>query len=106
MTTETSQALEFFEQATECFKKALQEVRLVSHPPAHLAWMRLNCYIFLLQHFKHSMVPVLQEPTNDVYKKALEMTHQAPQLHAELQKQIHANQVCASVLCQFNSDQM
>ncbi|BDA41634.1 probable mitochondrial import receptor subunit TOM20 [Coccomyxa sp. Obi] len=57
LTTETSQALEFFEQATECFKKALQE-----------------------------------EPTNDVYKKALEMTHQAPQLHAELQKQIHASQ--------------
>ena len=35
----------------------------------------------------------LQEPTNDVYKKALEMTHQAPALHAELQKQIQASQV-------------
>jgi hypothetical protein len=35
----------------------------------------------------------VQEPNNDVYKKALEMTHQAPQLHAELQKQIQASQV-------------
>ena len=28
-----------------------------------------------------------------MYKKALEMTHQAPSLHAELQKQIQASQV-------------
>ena len=28
-----------------------------------------------------------------MYKKALEMTHQAPALHAELQKQIQASQV-------------
>ena len=34
-----------------------------------------------------------QEPTNDVYKKALDMTAQAPQLHAELQKQIAGSQV-------------
>ena len=45
------------------------------------------------------MIPVLQEPTNDVYKKALEMTNQAPQLHAELQKQIHQSQVCALGHC-------
>lgn len=54
-------------------------------------------HIFSLESWLF-IVPVLQEPTNDVYKKALEMTHQAPQLHAELQKQIHASQVCTLLL--------
>lgn len=58
LTTETMRALDFFEQATDCFRKALHE-----------------------------------EPTNDVYKKALDMTAQAPQLHAELQKQIAGSQI-------------
>ncbi len=47
---------------------------------------------------------VWQEPTNDVYKKALDMTAQAPQLHAELQKQIAGSQV--RDMNPFNSLQM
>ena len=33
-----------------------------------------------------------EDPTSDVYRKALEMTAKAPALHAELQKQLHASQ--------------
>ena len=33
-----------------------------------------------------------EEPTNEVYRKALEMTARAPALHAELQKQFAAQQ--------------
>eukprot|EP00232_Nephroselmis_pyriformis_P003262 CAMPEP_0182909160 /NCGR_PEP_ID=MMETSP0034_2-20130328/35601_1 /TAXON_ID=156128 /ORGANISM="Nephroselmis pyriformis, Strain CCMP717" /LENGTH=193 /DNA_ID=CAMNT_0025045395 /DNA_START=34 /DNA_END=615 /DNA_ORIENTATION=- len=33
-----------------------------------------------------------EDPTNDVYRKALEMTDKAPSLHAELQKQLAAQQ--------------
>ncbi len=36
-----------------------------------------------------------------MYKKALEMTHQAPQLHAELQKQIQASQVAVLAVPSF-----
>ncbi len=46
-----------------------------------------------------------QEPTNDVYKKALDMTAQAPQLHAELQKQIAGSQVCTA-MSTFTTPQM
>ena len=39
---------------------------------------------------------VTQDPTSDVYRKALEMTSKAPGLHAELQKQLREAQVrCA-----------
>ena len=33
-----------------------------------------------------------EDPSSDVYKKALEMTKKAPALHAELQKQLQASQ--------------
>lgn len=41
-----------------------------------------------------------QDPTSDVYKKALEMTSKAPGLHAELQKQLREAQVCGKC-CMF-----
>jgi hypothetical protein len=33
-----------------------------------------------------------EEPTNEIYKKALEMTDKAPGLHAELQRQLAEQQ--------------
>ncbi len=42
----------------------------------------------------------LQDPTSDVYRKALEMTSKAPGLHAELQKQLQEAQVTAPGVCQ------
>ena len=33
----------------------------------------------------------LQDPGSDVYRKALEMTKKAPELHAELQRQLAAS---------------
>lgn len=50
---EASRAQEHFDQAAECFQKALAE-----------------------------------DPTSEVYKKALEMTAKAPALHMELQRQL------------------
>ncbi|KAK9864386.1 hypothetical protein WJX84_002098 [Apatococcus fuscideae] len=58
LTSDTGEAKAYFNRATDCFKKALNE-----------------------------------EPNNDTYKKALEMTSKAPQLHAELQKQISNAQI-------------
>ena len=34
-----------------------------------------------------------EDPESEVYRKALEMTSKAPELHEELQKQLHASQV-------------
>ena len=34
-----------------------------------------------------------EDPGSEVYRKALEMTSKAPELHEELQKQLHASQV-------------
>lgn len=34
-----------------------------------------------------------EDPESEVYRKALEMTVKAPELHEELQKQLHASQV-------------
>ena len=36
-----------------------------------------------------------EDPESEVYRKALEMTSKAPELHEELQKQLHASQVGA-----------
>eukprot|EP00873_Tetraselmis_striata_P006751 jgi/Tetstr1/427015/TSEL_017220.t1 len=58
LNTDSARAQSFFDQAADCFRKALAE-----------------------------------EPTNDVYKKALDMTSKAPQLHAELQKQLQTQQI-------------
>ena len=33
---------------------------------------------------------LLQDPSNDVYRKAVEMTKKAPELHKELQRQLAA----------------
>ena len=39
-----------------------------------------------------------EEPTNEIYKKALEMTDKAPGLHAELQRQLAEQQAQQEVL--------
>ena len=35
----------------------------------------------------------MQDPTSEVYQKAIEMTAKAPQLHVELQKQLQSQSV-------------
>lgn len=37
-----------------------------------------------------SQLSLLQDPSNDVYRKAVEMTKKAPELHKELQRQLAA----------------
>ena len=102
-------ALDFFEQATDCFRKALHEVRSPScdppkgnHDSCLLQYSDIPlwaiCQLIQVSALPHgralrAVVHLWQEPTNDVYKKALDMTAQAPQLHAELQKQIAGSQV-------------
>ena len=44
-----------------------------------------------------ALYPVVQDPGSDVYRKALEMTRKAPELHAELQRQLAASgEVCVN----------
>ena len=50
-------AQEYFDRASDCFRKAVKE-----------------------------------DPNNEVYKKALEMNSKAPQLHAQIQKQLQQQQ--------------
>jgi hypothetical protein len=47
----------------------------------------------LSQRLVHFACSFVQEPNNELYLKALEMTEKAPSLHQELQKQLASQQV-------------
>ena len=65
---EADKAGEYFDEAKECFERAVRE-----------------------------------EPTNEIYKKALEMTSKAPALHAELQKQLNEQHMQQQAAQQFSA---
>jgi len=48
---------------------------------------------------------VAEEPENEIYKKALEMTEKAPSLHAELQNQLAAQQRAQEAAQQYQREQ-
>jgi len=97
-----NEAYEMIEAAVSKFEEALK-----INPKKHDAlWCLGNAYTsqgFLntdagkAQEFFDKAAEVFkkalaEDPKNDVYKKALEMSSKAPQLHAELQKQLQTQQ--------------
>ena len=44
-----------------------------------------------VHQISHAVSFLLQDPGSDVYRKALDMTKKAPELHAELQRQLAAS---------------
>uniref|UniRef100_A0A7S2YU29 Mitochondrial import receptor subunit TOM20 n=1 Tax=Chloropicon laureae TaxID=464258 RepID=A0A7S2YU29_9CHLO len=96
-------------EAVQCIEEAIEKVEsaLEIDPRRHEAlWCLGNAYTS--QGFLHATVQKAQEyfdraqdcfkkavkedPANEVYKKALEMNAKAPQLHAQIQKQLQAQQ--------------
>eukprot|EP00193_Tetraselmis_chui_P018729 CAMPEP_0177774962 /NCGR_PEP_ID=MMETSP0491_2-20121128/13821_1 /TAXON_ID=63592 /ORGANISM="Tetraselmis chuii, Strain PLY429" /LENGTH=156 /DNA_ID=CAMNT_0019293445 /DNA_START=120 /DNA_END=586 /DNA_ORIENTATION=- len=98
-----AEAYEMIEQAVEKFEAAIK-----LNPKKHDAlWCLGNAFTsqgFLntdkdraMGFFDKAAVcfkkALAEEPNNEVYKKALEMTSKAPQLHSELQKQLQTQQL-------------
>jgi len=96
-------------EAIQCIEEAIEKIEeaLKIDPRKHEAlWCLGNAYTS--QGFLHASVDraqdyfdrasdcfkkaVKEDPRNEVYKKALEMNARAPQLHAQIQKQLQAQQ--------------
>mmetsp|Transcript_7499 Transcript_7499/g.21215 ORF Transcript_7499/g.21215 Transcript_7499/m.21215 type:complete len:207 (+) Transcript_7499:222-842(+) len=97
-----NEAYEMIEQAVSKFQSALK----INEKKHDALWCLGNAYTsqgflntdsgkaqeFFLMAAECFKKAVAEDPNNEVYKKALDMSAKAPQLHAELQKQLHAQQ--------------
>ncbi|KAH0445893.1 hypothetical protein IEQ34_025273 [Dendrobium chrysotoxum] len=80
LTPDHEAAKEHFLQAKNAFLKPTKRGQMYGH----------GAFIFSSSFF--DVILQMQEPENDMYKKAMEMTDKAPDLHADLHRQISAQE--------------
>ena len=95
LTADSNKAQQFFDLATEQFDTALKQVcsRCIGRCEGSLQLLtrRPTAVRPVAAETLHRAQPCrLQDPSNDVYRKAVEMTKKAPELHKELQRQLAA----------------